>query len=434
MITTQFDVEFRKDGLVHDESQVSHLLTNLGDLTDLVVFSHGWNNDKPTAKALYDGFITRAREIIDAEVVPGAAGRRIGVMRIFWPSKKFTDNELIPGGGSASAARENDDSLVQLLEGLKHDPVLLGDREVDEGRRPSMERAMELVSKLHTPEARREYVQCLRVILNPDEKHEDDGSVEFFSSDPETLFENLSAPVNLSAVTAGGGAPGVQGAAGFPGDLLDGVKAAARRIANYATYYQMKSRARVVGRTGLGLVLARVRAARGDLPLHLVGHSFGGLVVTAAASTLGIESARVTMMLLQAAFSHNSFALKFDGTHDGGFRTVLGDKRVSGPILITHTKNDKAVGIAYPLASRIAQHVASALGDENDPYGGLGRNGARHTPEAKGLEGILRPVGETYSFQRHRVFNLRADNFIKDHGDVTGHQVAYAFLHGLVAA
>jgi pimeloyl-ACP methyl ester carboxylesterase len=270
--------------------------------------------------------------------------------------------------------------------------------------------------------------------LEEQEHHEDDGAVEFFSSDPETLFENLSAPVNLSAITAGGGAPGVQGAAGFPGDLLDGVKAAARRIANYATYYQMKSRARVVGRTGLGLVLARARAARGDLPLHLVGHSLGGLVVTAAASTLEIESARVTMMLLQAAFSHNSFAVKFDGTHDGGFRTVLGDKRVSGPILITHTKNDKAVGIAYPLASRIAQHVASALGDENDPYGGLGRNGARHTPEAKGSEGILRPVGETYSFQRHRVFNLRADDFIKDHGDATGHQVAYAFLHGLGAA
>jgi hypothetical protein len=53
---------------------------------------------------------------------------------------------------------------------------------------------------------------------------------------------------------------------------------------------------------------------------------------------------------LQAAFSHNGFAVKFDGTHDGDFRTVLGDKRISGPILITHTKNDNAVGIAHPLA------------------------------------------------------------------------------------
>ena len=69
------------------------------------------------------------------------------------------------------------------------------------------------------------------------------------------------------------------GAAGFFGDLLDGIKAGARRIANFATYYQMKSRAGSVGRGGLGLVLARVRGKRGDLPLHLVGHSFGGRVV-----------------------------------------------------------------------------------------------------------------------------------------------------------
>jgi hypothetical protein len=139
----------------------------------------------------------------------------------------------------------------------------------------------------------------------------------------------------------------------------------------------------------------------------------------------------VTVTLLQAAFSHNGLAAAFDGTHDGGYRTVLGDKRVSGPILITHTKNDKAVGIAYPLASRIARDVASALGDENDPYGGLGRNGAQHTPEAKGLEGPLKAVGEAYNFELHRVFNLRADRFIKDHGDVTGHEVTYAFLNGL---
>ena len=42
-------------------------------------------------------------------------------------------------------------------------------------------------------------------------------------------------------------------------------------------------------------------------------------------------------MLLQAAFSHNGLAEKFDGTNDGAFRTVLRDRRISGPLLITHT-------------------------------------------------------------------------------------------------
>ena len=52
------------------------------------------------------------------------------------------------------------------------------------------------------------------------------------------------------------------------------------------------------------------------------------------------------MTLLQGAFSHNGFASKFDGSNDGGFRQVVAQKKVRGPILITHTRNDKAVGIA----------------------------------------------------------------------------------------
>src|SRR4029450_4507756 len=37
----------------------------------------------------------------------------------------------------------------------------------------------------------------------------------------------------------------------------------------------------------------------------------------------------------------------------------------------------RAVGIAYPVASRLAGTVASAFGDANDKFGGLGRNGAQ---------------------------------------------------------
>ena len=57
MVATQFDVEFRKDGSIHDDSQVARLLDGLGGLTDLVVFSHGWNNDKAEATDLYNRFV-----------------------------------------------------------------------------------------------------------------------------------------------------------------------------------------------------------------------------------------------------------------------------------------------------------------------------------------------------------------------------------------
>ena len=45
----------------------------------------------------------------------------------------------------------------------------------------------------------------------------------------------------------------------------------------------MKERAGKVGRGGVNPLLREIRAAAPDLRVHLVGHSFGGRLVTAAA-------------------------------------------------------------------------------------------------------------------------------------------------------
>ena len=133
------------------------------------------------------------------------------------------------------------------------------------------------------------------------------------------------------------------------------------------------------------------------------------------------------MSLLQAAFSHNALSGGFgDHSDKGFFRAVIDKKRVSGPIIITHTKNDRAVGIAYPLASRIAGQNAAALGDQNDPYGGMGRNGAQNTAEADNVA-IMGLPGTQYSFNPGRVHNIHAD-IITGHGDITRIEVAYAIL------
>jgi pimeloyl-ACP methyl ester carboxylesterase len=190
----------------------------------------------------------------------------------------------------------------------------------------------------------------------------------------------------------------------------------------------MKARAGDVGSKGVAPLLKACRQARAGLRLHLVGHSFGGRLVTAAAAGLPKNTPDVTVSLLQAAFSHNALAADYGKGKAGFYRSVLGDARVSGPIIITHTKNDRAVGVAYPLASRIARQVAAALGDENDPYGGMGRNGAQHTTEAAGHTAILGQKGAAYTFAPGTVNNLRADETIKDHGDVRSEAVAYAVL------
>jgi pimeloyl-ACP methyl ester carboxylesterase len=172
-------------------------------------------------------------------------------------------------------------------------------------------------------------------------------------------------------------------------------------------------------------LVTQIRNNRSDLRIHLVGHSFGGRLVSAAASQLPKDTLS-SMTLLQAAFSHYGFAAEWSPGQAGGFRSAIANGAVAGPIAITHTANDRAVGIAYAIASRIAGQNASAVGDANDTYGGIGRNGAQKTTEAIFAE--LLDVGGTYAWNDHVLHNLQADAFIKDHSDVKGEQVAYAIL------
>ena len=71
------------------------------------------------------------------------------------------------------------------------------------------------------------------------------------------------------------------------------------------------------------------------------------------------------------------------------YRSVVDQNRVKGPILVTHTNNDKAVGVAYSLASRINGDTTAAFGDENDKFGGLGRNGAQQMEKDEVVKGDL---------------------------------------------
>jgi pimeloyl-ACP methyl ester carboxylesterase len=439
MATPHHDVELTKTGAIHDAAQVAALLDAVPSVTDLLVFCHGWNNDMQEARDLYttllaniDKLLAIRGEALAPESVRKLKGRTFAALWLFWPSTKFADSELIPGGGAASATVANDAAVVRVLDELKKDPDRLGASSTDPKRARIVEKAQALLPDLGRADARREYVKLLRSLLDQGDAHEDDGSVNFFEADPETLFTDLGKEVIAPPPPSSGGATGVgdDGGAAFLGDFLEGAQAAARRLANYATYYQMKSRAGTVGATGIAGIVRDCRKKKAGLRVHLIGHSFGGRAVTAAALALAASTPDVTVSLLQAAFSHNGLSADFDNKGSAGFfRQILSERRVSGPIIITHTKNDTAVGIAYPLASRIAFQKAAAFGDENDPYGGMGRNGAQKTDEADGHTTTLAAVGATYSFAAGTVNNLRADDFVKDHGDVAGIQVAYAILN-----
>ena len=437
MAFTQCDVEFTRDGAVFDQAQADAAVAQAAGLTDMFVLAHGWNNNREEAAALYDALVGNMETLLDIDMPPGLAERRFGVVRIFWPSKRFEDADLIPAGGVAAMEPERDTTaLLDILENMKRNPVRLGGDEPDPERVAIIDKAKALVPHLEAdPAARRDFVLHLRSLVDdPSQRQADDGSAAFFAEDPHELFERLSkpvgAPVGPSARSGASDVGRTGGAAGLQ-DLFSGVISAARRLANYTTYCDMKQRAGIVGSKGVAGLLQNLREKNRTLRLHLVGHSFGGRLVTAAANALPPNTNGITLSLLQAAYSHNGLSVKFDGEHDGAFRRLLSEKCASGPIIITHTKNDQAVGIAYPLASRITRDQAADLGDQNDPYGGMGRNGAQHTPEVNGASNTLLEVGKAYAFAPGSVYNLRADDFIHSHGEVTGQQVAYAILNAV---
>lgn len=187
------------------------------------------------------------------------------------------------------------------------------------------------------------------------------------------------------------------------------------------SYYVMKERAAEVGAGGVAPLIRTIRQVSPGTGVHLAGHSFGARLATAAAMASGRGEGRPwieSMLLLQGAFSQFAFSPQ------GFYRPVVAERMVRGPIVVTHSVHDKAVGLAYPVASLLKKQNASGIGGPNDPYGGLGANGARglSAEECIGLN-----LGDTASFERflhYPLINLNADRVILGHTDIYKPQVA----------
>lgn len=373
------------------------------DVTDLLVLSHGWNNDAEGARRLYEAIAASLRAVLDSGAVPALAGRQIVIAGVIWPSKEFAELTASPRRSDATGVLRQ----VQQLRVVFPAPAA----------QPTLDRATALIPRLpHRDAARAKFAESLRSLLSPAAASADDASTELFTVSGDVLMSRFASSPD-PAPAAGAGA-------------WD----AATNLLNYLTFYEMKARAGAVGMSGLGPLLSGLRQARPELRVHPVGHSFGARLVTAAALAVADTAALTTLTLLQGAFSQYGFADSWGTGRPGYFRPVIDSHRVTGPTLITYTDNDVLLGAAYALASRLAGNFAADLvapGGATDLYGALGHNGALNTPEA--VASALLAVGGQYTWRPGAVYNLLSDEFITGHSDVTGQQVAHALLSAVAA-
>ena len=165
-----------------------------------------------------------------------------------WPSKKFADKSLIAGGAAAG------ESLADL--GTKNQLDRLRGGFDNPQADAALERAKSLIDSLDTsPQAREAYVELIRSLVPRTERQPDADDVDsFFTEDGDELINRLSRPVPrpISAGSAdeGGAAAVDEGGATGLIDSVGGIKDGALNLLNYATYYQMKERAGLVGLTG----------------------------------------------------------------------------------------------------------------------------------------------------------------------------------------
>lgn len=350
-----WDLTFDAGGDAAPE-QRDALLAHAAEHTDLVLFSHGWNNDLSTASALYDRFFAPFPAL-----VAGNAGVRLGYAGVYWPSMRFCD-EPIPDFPHASALAA--DPLGADIATLKR---------VLPGHDDAADRIAELLARQpEDPAALLEFAALVRTLTGCTSPHaallaqdvgDDDTPPLLLAGDPAAVCAALS---DATAAVQDGEA--LLGGLGKLENLGRKAWSGARELLRQATYFAMKGRAGTVGRAGLGPLLGRLAARAPGTRVHLVGHSFGARLVSFALAGLPPGARNVaSVTLLQGAFSHSAYSA--GGALDGM------QARVNGPVVACHSSHDQALGVFYPLASRLSGDDRSLLGDER--WGALGHDGFR---------------------------------------------------------
>ena len=203
------------------------------------------------------------------------------------------------------------------------------------------------------------------------------------------------------------------------------------------SFWLMKRRAGQVGeRLGRELLRPALAGLGARAPrLHLIGHSFGANLLTAAVmSGLRPES----LVLLQGALSAFALADEVPGTRrPGRYRPVVAEQMVAGSIVAVRSAHDRALGNLYPVVTW-GTPVDRAVHDQGRRRtrdvvvrSAMGAVGARATgaPDLELLTAVTTglPPGPVVNVDASRVIT-RPAWLIGAHGDIHHEAIATLIL------
>jgi hypothetical protein len=429
---TYYLIAFDKDGRERNDDPDGGTLSTrmLADLaaqpvTDVFLISHGWKGDIPAAREQYNNWIramTQCPKDIERlrAIRPGFRPMLIG---IHWPSLPLGDEEF--GGGSAAFGVTAMPTLEQLIE-------IYADRIADTpAARAAMKTIFESALADNEPVKLPDDVVAAYESLNKESSLAGSGEGTDPGSDREP-FDAQEAYRNARADAA-------SDPVNFGGFQLSGLLSPLQQL----SFWKMKDRARKFGESGGHELLKKIQAATNGR-VHLMGHSFGCIVMSAATAGPRGDGALPrpvdTLFLVQGALSLWSYCSRIEKAEGkpGYFRSILAGTKVAGVTLSTTSEYDTAVGRFYPLGAGIARQVNFAPGDL-PKYGGLGAFGVQG-PDTNAVPLDMLGLDNNYLFERGKVYNIDANEFIRNgggasgaHNDIAHAEVAHSYWQAIIA-
>ena len=370
-------------------------------VSDVFLISHGWRGDIPAARAQYRRWIgAMAGCAADIELMkkrrPGFRPLLIG---LHWPSEPWGDE-------SFSQAQSFDTAGADPVEELVNEAAA---KTVDTPAARAALRTIVTSALLdNNPPRLSPEVRAAYAALDRETGLGNSGEARGLGDDRE--------PFDADAVYV----EGQSAAVSFNG-FTDGLLSPIRTL----SFWVMKDRARRFGESGahqLVTDLMRVTAGR-DVKFHLMGHSFGCIVVSAAvAGPAGSALPKPfdSLALIQGALSLWSYCSDIPespGT-PGYFHRLVAERRVRGPLVTTQSEYDRAVGTWYPWAAGVKGQVAFPAG-QLPKYGAVGAFGVRG-PGAEGEDRVILQADRLYGFEPGKIYNIDGSGVINVGGGFSG--------------